>query len=701
MNIDAEKLRAQLQARDYRHIFQQCGFDINGERGPELKGVLGPKQLGEGETGNFSLDLEEGLAKDWGSSGYQGDVFDVVKEVQNLDFPSALQWIVDELSLNASEFTSSGRSNGPSQNGSQSPEEQGGSDREQVATHQQVAKWHERLMGDTDAAQSARTYLTDTRAIDTGVLKATSIGLAHRPNDSWSKWWVTIPVTYRIGDDPSPVIAVKRFAFEPSQSEWKRDDRGRKIPRNDGSAALYDLVPQEPNESPVVVCEGEIDALSALSHGFNAVTGTAGASTFKQEWASYLEKLKATTRHPVIVTFDGDDAGREAAPEAARLLYDAGLDVRVASLPEGEDVNDVLVSGGSDALQDHLDAAEIYQPDGMDVYPLLGTEEPPPMQWRIEDLVPEDHLTMLVGDGGTGKSLLALHLSLCVCMGRPFLGTGVKRGNVLYVDHELDREEQLRRVHRVARGMGIDASDATLKRHLQYWRPEDALGTDAHHDHMQRIVETCNIDLVILDSLTMGATGDVTDVADVVPIMQKIRHWPTTVAIDHVSHSTAQGRASNARAFGSVFKRNAARSSLTLAKSDTGGYAIQQEKSNFSDGDGRLVYTIDWKEKAIAFENISNADERAAGLLSDLSTKDVTLVAIETMWQESNQPVMPSDVVTWREENDVSAIGEGTVRNHFTALKRREDIRTDEHGGAVPNSVRHIPPAGTGEDPSF
>ena len=62
---------------------------------------------------------------------------------------------------------------------------------------------------------------------------------------------------------------------------------------------------------------------------------------------------------------------------------------------------------------------------------------------------------------------------------------------------------------------------------------------------------------------------------------------------------------------------------------------------------------------------------------------------------------MPSDVVTWREENDVSAIGEGTVRNHFTALKRREDIRTDKHGGAVPNSVRHIPPDGTVEDPSF
>ena len=100
--IDADALRSRLDANDHERILRACGFDLNGHGGNERSGVLGPKELGEGDTGNFSVDLEEGLVKDWGSSGYRGDVIDVVKDVHGLDFPDALEWIVDELNLNAS-----------------------------------------------------------------------------------------------------------------------------------------------------------------------------------------------------------------------------------------------------------------------------------------------------------------------------------------------------------------------------------------------------------------------------------------------------------------------------------------------------------------------------------------------------------------------------------------------------------------------
>ena len=323
------------------------------------------------------------------------------------------------------------------------------------------------------------------------------------------------------------------------------------------------------------------------------------------------------------------------------------------------------------------------------------------MKWRVADLVPEDHLTMLVADGGTGKSILAVHLSLCIAYGRPFLGMGTRKGRVLYVDHELDRDEQLRRVHRIARGMGIDAAEKTVADRLLYWRPEHPVGTDAHQNGILRAVEDHEIDLVILDSLTMGAAGDVTDAGDVTHIMQHIRQWPTTLAIDHVSHNTARGSAAQARAFGSVFKRNAARSSLTLAQADTGGYCIQQEKSNFSEGDGRLVYAVEWEQERITFEPITDTDERAAGLLSDLSTKEITRVAVEQMFDDYSDPVLPSDVVTWREGHD-HGVSEGTVRNHFTALKKKEKILTTDKGGAVPASAEHeIPTDAPDTEPPF
>ena len=93
--IDADALQAQLDADDREHILQKCGFSIDRQNETQLSGILGPPELGEGERGNFSIDLEEGLVNDFGEPGYKGNLFDVVQDIQGLSFPETLQWIVD------------------------------------------------------------------------------------------------------------------------------------------------------------------------------------------------------------------------------------------------------------------------------------------------------------------------------------------------------------------------------------------------------------------------------------------------------------------------------------------------------------------------------------------------------------------------------------------------------------------------------
>jgi hypothetical protein len=218
------------------------------------------------------VDLEEGLVKDWGSSGYQGDVLDVVQDVHGLDFSDALEWIVDELRLDAQAVEREAANGCTNRAPTSATDNQ---DPKPVASHGQVERWHEQLMSDHDAAQAARSYLTDERGIAESVLRAARIGIAHSPDDYRAEWWVMIPVPQRGGGDTAPIVAVKGFGFDPEAGGWKRNDDGRKIPRNAGSAALYDLVPSDPFDGPVVACEGELDGLCALSNGFNAVTGTA------------------------------------------------------------------------------------------------------------------------------------------------------------------------------------------------------------------------------------------------------------------------------------------------------------------------------------------------------------------------------------------------------------------------------------------
>lgn len=319
--------------------------------------------------------------------------------------------------------------------------------------------------------------------------------------------------------------------------------------------------------------------------------------------------------------------------------------------------------------------------------PLWDFEKPPPREWTIPGLIPEGFLSLLIADGGTGKSFLALYMALCIAVGAAFLKLSVKRGTVLYIDYELDVEEQRRRLWRVAAGEGLSVSSARLQDRLYYFSPEDPVGTDAFHNEVTEIIDEHEIDVIVLDSLTIGTIGDATSQKDIVPILRDLQELPTLIAIDHVSHSTAHGSAASARAFGSVFKRNVARSSLTLAQAEGGGFLLQQEKSNFGPGETKLSYAMDWKDNRITFRRVSVTDERMEGVLSDMATHDISLLAIEKIYQETESPVSAEEVATWRSENvQGEGIGKSTVQNHFTKLKKDGEI-TYASGGVVPKEA--------------
>jgi hypothetical protein len=75
------------------------------------------------------------------------------------------------------------------------------------------------------------------------------------------------------------------------------------------------------------------------------------------------------------------------------------------------------------------------------------------------------------------------------------------------------------------------------------------------------------------------------------------------------------------------------------------------------------------------------------GVLSDMSTHDISLLAIEKIFQETKSPVSAGDVADWRAENvKEDAIAEGTVRNHFTRLRKDGEI-DNASGGVVPKEA--------------
>ena len=73
----------------------------------------------------------------------------------------------------------------------------------------------------------------------------------------------------------------------------------------------------------------------------------------------------------------------------------------------------------------------------------------PEQAWLVRDVIPAHNVTLLGGDGGTGKSLLSLQLAEAVASDGAWLGLETASGPVLFLSAEDEEEELHRRTSRV------------------------------------------------------------------------------------------------------------------------------------------------------------------------------------------------------------------------------------------------------------
>lgn len=80
----------------------------------------------------------------------------------------------------------------------------------------------------------------------------------------------------------------------------------------------------------------------------------------------------------------------------------------------------------------------------------------PERRFVVADLIPDRNVTILNGDGATGKSLLAMQLGVAMAAGRRWVGLEVESGPVLYLAAEDDEDENHIRVKEICDGEGVD-----------------------------------------------------------------------------------------------------------------------------------------------------------------------------------------------------------------------------------------------------
>jgi DNA primase len=105
----------------------------------------------------------------------------------------------------------------------------------------------------------------------------------------------------------------------------------------------------------VIAVEGYIDVIAMVAAGFEATVAPLGTALTAEQ----LALLWRMADEPLLC-FDGDEAGRRAAYRAldvALPLLKAGKSLKLATLPDGQDPDDLARSGGREAIEDVLSAA--------------------------------------------------------------------------------------------------------------------------------------------------------------------------------------------------------------------------------------------------------------------------------------------------------------------------------------------------------
>ncbi len=275
------------------------------------------------------------------------------------------------------------------------------------------------------------------------------------------------------------------------------------------------------------------------------------------------------------------------------------------SWSQGRDFDADMRNSGSGAASASLAAAKNRSLDwpALDLS-LCSQTTAPPREWTVEGWLPANKATLLAGDGGVGKSLLAQMQATCVAAGLPFLGVQTRQSPAAYLSWEDDQEELWRRQEAICAVLGIRMASLSSLLHLVSYTEEKApflVTADAEKgvtptalgEQIEELVGRHDIGLLILDNASQIAGIDHNAVEQVAPFA----HWLNSLAKSMLGSVVLLHHTNKAGDdwLGSVAYSNQFRSRLLLARPsgevvDPDERVLTNPKANYSRAGASVVF---------------------------------------------------------------------------------------------------------------
>ncbi len=295
--------------------------------------------------------------------GAGGDVVTFIQKMENLDYRDALEFLAKRAGVQI-----------PQDNKGAYPE-RGVTKKRVYEMNLEAAKFFRSCLFDPDIGADGMRYLAENRRLSGAVIKHFGLGFA--PNDFGA---LTKHMKQKGYTDEELYAA---FLCKKSEKTGRPFDlfRNRVIfPVIDttgnivafGGRVLDDSKPKYLNSSDtpgfkksfvlfgmnyakkccaeqMILCEGYMDTIAMHAAGFENAVATLGTAITSEH-----ARLLARYTKRVIINYDSDEAGQNAAYKAMRLLDEVGLEVKVLKLTGAKDADEYIRTYGADAFRQLL-----------------------------------------------------------------------------------------------------------------------------------------------------------------------------------------------------------------------------------------------------------------------------------------------------------------------------------------------------------
>jgi DNA primase len=301
-----------------------------------------------------------------------GDVFTFVKEYENLSFVEAVRRLAERARI-VLEFEDNPHA-----------KQQRGEKESLLHLHEEICKRWQTALANDAGGQIARDYLAK-RGVSADAVKLFRLGYAPDAWDDTVNWAKSKSFDLALVEKGGLIIrkeGADRFydRFRGRLMFPICDEQGRvigfsgRVLSGDEKTAKYVNSPETPiftkgrvifgldksrravaDADCAIICEGQLDLIACFMAGVKNVVAPQGTALT----ADHCRILKRYGDE-VVLCFDSDNAGQNAAVRSLDILLASGLAIRVATVPAPHDPDSFIKANGGPAFAQLIERAENF-----------------------------------------------------------------------------------------------------------------------------------------------------------------------------------------------------------------------------------------------------------------------------------------------------------------------------------------------------